>query len=217
MIYWHPKLLRYLPSPDSRRGENKTIGRSHHICPLPVNNLTHNYSSRVKERQREKKRTMLFYFTSNIPQEHIAVRTHQSRDSPIECWSTETHCKIELTSIVWKANLPLSKCAVSMQWQEVNGLFSNLHSLFIISSQNFLMVMILCSTYRKMKLHKDNESIIRPFAKLSTDYSIMPILRQKFTNQTTLFWLDNRKLEEKQYKKAHNLSHLILIQTVTAN
>lgn len=98
MIYWHPKLLRYLPSPDSRRGENKTIGRSHHICPLPVNNLTHNYSSRVKERQREKKRTMLFYFTSNIPQEHIAVRTHQSRDSPIECWSTETHCKIELTS-----------------------------------------------------------------------------------------------------------------------
>lgn len=160
---------------------------------------------------------MLFYFTSNIPQEHIAVRTHQSRDSPIECWSTETHCKIELTSIVWKAKLPLSKCAVSMQWQEVNGLFSNLHSLFIISSQNFLMVMILCSTYRKMKLHKDNESIIRPFAKLSTDYSIMPILRQKFTNQTTLFWLDNRKLEEKQYKKAHNLSHLILIQTVTAN
>lgn len=217
MIYWHPKLLRYLPSPDSRRGENKTIGRSHHICPLPVNNLIHNYSSRVKERQREKKRTMLFYFTSNIPQEHIAVRTHQSRDSPIECWSTETHCKIELTSTVWKANLPLSKCAVSMQWQEVNGLFSNLHSLFIISSQNFLMVMILCSTYRKMKLHKDNESIIRPFAKLSTDYSIMPILRQKFTNQTTLFWLDNRKLEEKQYKKAHNLSHLILIHTVTAN
>lgn len=217
MIYWHPKLLRYLPSPDSRRGENKTIGRSHHICPLPVNNLTHNYSSRVKERQREKKRTMLFYFTSNIPQEHIAVRTHQSRDSPIECWSTETHCKIELTSTVWKTNLPLSKCAASMQWQEVNGLFSNLHSLFIISSQNFLMVRILCSTDRKMKLHKDNESIIRSFAKLSTDYSIMPILRQKFTNQTTLFWLDNRKLEEKQYKKAHNLSHLILIQTVTAN
>lgn len=216
MIYWHPKLLRYLPSPDSRRGENKTIGRSHHICPLPVNNLTHNYSSRVKERQR-KKRTMLFYFTSNIPQEHIAVRTHQSRDSPIECWSTETHCKIELTSTVWKANLPLSKCAESMQWQEVNGLFSNLHSLFIISSQNFLMVRILCSTDRKMKLHKDNESIIRPFAKLSTDYSIMQILRQKFTNQTILFWLDNRKLEEKQYKKAHNLSHLILIQTVTAN
>lgn len=215
MIYWHPKLLRYLPSPDSRRGENKTIGRSHHICPLPVNNLTHNYSSRVKERQREKKRTMLFYFTSNIPQEHIAVRTHQSRDSPIECWSTETHCKIELTSTVWKANLPLSKCAASMQWQEVNGLFSN--QIFIISSQNFLMVIILCSTDRKMKLHKDNESIIRSFAKLSTDYSIMQILRQKFTNQTTLFWLDNRKLEEKQYKKAHNLSHLILIQTVTAN
>lgn len=215
MIYWHPKLLRYLPSPDSRRGENKTIGRSHHICPLPVNNLTHNYSSRVKERQREKKRTMLFYFTSNIPQEHIAVRTHQSRDSPIECWSTETHCKIELTSTVWKANLPLSKCAASMQWQEVNGLFSN--QIFIISSQNFLMVIILCSTDRKMKLHKDNESIIRLFAKLSTDYSIMQILRQKFTNQTTLFWLDNRKLEEKQYKKAHNLSHLILIQTVTAN
>lgn len=89
-----------------------------------------------------------------------------------------------------------------MQWQEVNGLFSNLHSLFIISSQNVLMVRILCSTDRKMKLHKDNESIIRSFAKLSTDYSIMPILRQKFTNQTTLFWLDNRKLEEKQYKKS---------------
>lgn len=104
-----------------------------------------------------------------------------------------------------------------MQWQEVNGLFSNLHSLFIISSQNVLMVRILCSTDRKMKLHKDNESIIRSFAKLSTDYSIMQILRQKFTNQTILFWLDNRKLEEKQYKKAHNLSHLILIQTVTAN
>lgn len=121
---------------------------------------------------------------------------------------------------VWKANLPLSKCAALMQWQEVNSLFSNLHSLFIISSQNFLMVMILCSTDRKMKLHKDNESIIRPFAKfakLSTDSSIMQILRQEFTNQTTLFWLDNRKLEEKQYKKAHNLSHLILIQTVTAN
>lgn len=116
---------------------------------------------------------------------------------------------------VWKANLPLSKCAVSMQWQEVNGLFSN--QIFIISSQNFLMVIILCSTDRKMKLHKDNESIIRSFEKLSTDYSIMQILRQKFTNQTTLFWLDNRKLEKKQYKKAHNLSHLILIQTVTAN
>lgn len=102
-----------------------------------------------------------------------------------------------------------------MQWQEVNGLFSN--QIFILSSQNFLMVIILCSTDRKMKLHKDNESIIRPFAKLSTDYSIMQILRQKFTNQTSLFGLDNRKLEEKQYKKAHNLSHLILIQTVTAN
>lgn len=50
------------------------------------------------KRDIEKKRTMLFYFASNIPQEHIAVRTHQSRDSPIECWSTETHCKIELTS-----------------------------------------------------------------------------------------------------------------------
>lgn len=173
--------------------------------------------TQVEWKRDREKRTMLFYFTSNIPQEHIAVRTHQSRDSPIECWSTETHCKIELTSTVWKANLPLSKCAASMQWQEVNGLFSNLHSLFIISSQNFLMVMILCSTYRKMKLHKDNESIIRPFAKLSTDYSIMQILRQKFTNQTILFWLDNRKLEEKQYKKAHNLSHLILIHTVTAN
>lgn len=104
-----------------------------------------------------------------------------------------------------------------MQWQEVNSLFSNLHSLFIISSQNVLMVRILCSTDRKMKLHKDNESIIRSFAKLSTDYSIMQILRQKFTNQTILFWLDNRKLEEKQYEKAHNLSDLILIQTVTAN
>lgn len=132
------------------------------------------------KRDREKKRTMLFYFTSNIPQEHIAVRTHQSRDSPIECWSTETHCKIELTSTMCGKPTCL--------WQEVNGLFSNLHSLFIISSQNFLTVMFLCSTDRKMKLHKDNESIIRSFAKLSTDYSIMQILRQKlFTNQTVLF------------------------------
>lgn len=142
---------------------------------------------------------MLFYFTSNIPQEHIAVRTHQSRDSPIEGWSTETHCKIELTSTVWKANLPLSKCAASMQWQEVNGLFSN--QIFIISSQNFLMVIILCSTDRKMKLHKDNESIIRPFAKLSTDYSIMQILRQKFTNQTSFFGLIIENCRKNNIKK----------------
>lgn len=217
MIYWHPKLLRYLPSPDSRRGENKTIGRSRHICPLSVNNLTHNYSSRVKERQREKKNdAFLLHFKHS-------TRAH-SCPNPSITWLTDWMLKYRNTlqnrtyfNYVWKANLPLSKCAVSMQWQEVNGLFSNLHSLFIISSQNFLTVMFLCSTDRKMKLHKDNESIIRSFAKLSTDYSIMPILRQKFTNQTTLFWLDNRKLEEKQYKKAHNLSHLILIQTVTAN
>lgn len=136
------------------------------------------------KRDREKKRTMLFYFT----------RAH-SCPNPSITWLTDWMLKYRNTlqnrtyfNYVWKANLPLSKYAASMQWQEVNGLFSNLHSLFIISSQNFLTVMFLCSTDRKMKLHKDNESIIRSFAKLSTDYSIMQILRQKlFTNQTVLF------------------------------
>lgn len=166
------------------------------------------------KRDREKKNdAFLLHFKHS-------TRAH-SCPNPSITWLTDWMLKYRNTlqnrtyfNYVWKANLPLSKYAASMQWQEVNGLFSN--QIFIISSQNFLMVIILCSTDRKMKLHKDNESIIRLFAKLSTDYSIMQILRQKFTNQTTLFWLDNRKLEKKQYKKAHNLSHLILIQTVTA-
>lgn len=168
-----------------------------------------------RDREKKKNDAFLLHFKHS-------TRAH-SCPNPSITWLTDWMLKYRNTlqnrtyfNYVWKANLPLSKYAASMQWQEVNGLFSNLHSLFIISSQNFLMIMILCSTDRKMKLHKDNESIIRPFAKLSTDYSIMQILRQKFTNQTILFWLDNRKLEEKQYTKAHNLSHLILIQTVTA-
>lgn len=97
MIYWHPKLLRYLPSPDSRREKIKPSGGV--VIFALCLSITSLIITQVEwKRDREKKRTMLFYFTSNIPQEHIAVRTHQSRDSPIECWSTETHCKIELTS-----------------------------------------------------------------------------------------------------------------------
>lgn len=90
MVYWHPKLLRYLPSPDSRRGETKTIGRSHHICPLSVNNLTHNYLSRVKERQREKKNdAFLLHFKHS-------TRAH-SCPNPSITWLTDWMLKYRNT------------------------------------------------------------------------------------------------------------------------
>lgn len=153
-----------------------------------------------RDREKKKKDAFLLHFKHS-------TRAH-SCPNPSITWLTDWRLKYRNTlqnrtyfNYVWKANLPLSKWAASMQWQEVNGLFSNFHSLFIISSQYFLMVMILCSTDRKMKLHKDNESIIRPFAKLSTDYSIMQILRQKFTNQTSFFGLIIENCRKNNIKK----------------